>query len=81
MIYDIHNVEQFKNIYNKGIYICCSCGQPTTLADSLSHEGYHLICNRCAYKLAHLLGVTQGDIMYRIQHAGKETQNNLNKKD
>ena len=80
MIYDRYNVEEFKDKYNKGIYICCNCGQPTTLNDSLSHEGYHLICNRCLYKLARLLGITNADILFRIQYAGKETQKILNEK-
>lgn len=69
MIYDTHNVREFVKAGDRGKYICCNCGQPTTYEDSISHQGYHLICTRCMYKLQHLLG--SHDIMLQIQKAGE----------
>lgn len=69
MIYDRHNVREYVTAGEEGEYICCNCGQPTTYDGSISHQGYHLICIRCHYKLQHLLG--SNDIMLQIHKAGE----------
>lgn len=70
--YDKHNVNEFKTRGDRGCYICSNCGQITTLSDSISCQGYHLICNRCDYKLRRLLGVD--NIITLIHDSGESTQ-------
>lgn len=67
--YDRVNVP----LFNKGEhdrYLCSMCGQYTTLADSMSNEGYNLVCKRCVYKIEHILGLAYGETAQLIQSKG-----------
>ena len=67
--YDKNNVLRFRaGEHNK--YLCNMCGQHTTLYDSVSHQGFNLVCNHCFYKMMHILGDTT--ILEDIHEVGKE---------
>ena len=69
--YDIINVHRFRlGEHNK--YLCSMCGQDTTLGDSVSHQGFNLVCNHCYYKI---MAIT-GDItlLKDIHSVGKEKE-------
>ena len=67
-IYDRINVPAFKIEGDKGRYICSCCGKLTTLADSVSSQGYNLVCNRCRYIMKRVLGIE--DEIIKIQAVG-----------
>lgn len=67
-IYDNHNVTQYKK--GKGSpYICSICGQYVGLSDSISNQGYNLVCMQCILKMEHL--TDSFDIGSMIQKAGQ----------
>ena len=68
-LYDKNNVPRFRaGEHNK--YLCSMCGQYTTLSNSVSHQGFNLVCNHCFYKMMAILGDTT--ILEDIQDVGKE---------
>lgn len=67
-IYDEINVTHFnEDELGHKTYICTLCGGVTTLDDSCSHRGWHLICS-CYRKLQRLLGTN--NILKMLQDAG-----------
>ena len=68
-IYDEINVTHFnEDDLGDKKYICNLCGGVTTLNNSYSHRGYHLICSGCYWKLGRLLG--SDNILKMLQDAG-----------
>lgn len=68
-LYDRNNVPRFRaGEHDK--YLCNMCGQYTTLADSVSYQGFNLVCNHCFYKMMGILG--DNTILEDIQDVGKE---------
>ena len=65
--YDRINVPKFKEGKENG-YLCSMCGQYTTLSDSVSHQGWNLVCNRCEYKMRAILG--KSHLLNEIQTVG-----------
>jgi len=74
--YDKNNAPLFEK-GEKNRYLCCMCGQYTTLKDSSSYKGYNLICNHCLYKIAGLLDATAGEIITKIQEKGRIKNDSL----
>ena len=80
-VYDKINSVTFREEGDQGTYICSCCGKMTTLADSVSSQGYNLVCNRCRYMLKRVLGIE--DEIIKIQAVGNanrlkaEVQNDL----
>lgn len=69
--YDKINAPSFSaGLHNK--YVCCMCGQYTTLSDSVSHKGFNLVCNHCFYKMRAILG--DDTLLTDIQNVGKEKE-------
>lgn len=69
--YDIINVQRFKlGEHNK--YLCSMCGQYTTLADSVSHQGFNLVCERCYFKIRAITG--DPTVLEDIHSVGKEKE-------
>ena len=52
---DAINSEKFKKGDND-LYTCVVCEIPVSLDDSMSCQGYNLVCNRCYYRLLKVLG-------------------------
>ena len=67
-VYDKINSVTFKEEGDNGTYICSCCGKMTTLSDSVSSQGYNLVCNRCRYMLKRVLGIE--DEIIKIQAVG-----------
>lgn len=68
---DRNNVPRFRaGEHNK--YLCNMCGQYTTLDDSVSHQGFNLVCNHCYYKMVSILGDTT--LLEDIHEVGKEKE-------
>lgn len=65
--YDRNNVPKFLK-HDENAYLCSICGQYTSLHDSVSCQGYNLICSKCEFKLRHLLD--NDEILLDIQKAG-----------
>ena len=59
-------------------YICVMCECKVSLDDSMSHQGYNLVCNRCYYRMLDVLNTPY--LMDEIHKAGmcriKEELNN-----
>ena len=52
--YDRLNVPRYE-AYKENGYLCSMCGQYTSLSDSISHQGWNLVCNRCEFKMRAIL--------------------------
>ena len=50
------NSDKFKNNHTDD-YICVMCECKVSLDDSMSHQGYNLVCNRCYYRLLEVLNL------------------------
>ena len=72
--YDFYNSMQFE-LGEDRPYICSMCGQLTTLKDSVSNQGYNLVCNSCLYKMQRILG--RYDVQVDIQAVGNEIMKTL----
>lgn len=71
--YDMVNIKQYKEGKQNG-YLCSMCGQYSTLDESVSHQGYNLVCMRCVYKMGHILNdVSIGRIIELIHKKGLST--------
>lgn len=69
--YDRINVPRFEKGAMNG-YLCSMCGQYTSLSDSVSHEGYNLVCNRCEWKMRAITG--EIDMISKIHKVGNEAK-------
>lgn len=83
--YDMVNIKQFKEGKQSG-YLCSMCGQYSILPDSVSHQGYNLVCMKCIYKIGHILNdMSPGYIIEQIHQKGLSTnrmeENNEEKTD
>lgn len=67
-VYDKINAATFREQGDNGTYICSCCGKMTTLSDSVSSQGYNLVCTGCRYMLKRILGIT--DEIIQIQEIG-----------
>lgn len=70
MYYDKINVKAFNT--GEGRLICNICEQETTVDDSISFRGFHLICNTCAYKISALLGISFGEIVITLHRESEK---------
>lgn len=76
--YDKINVPLYKDGSEKH-YLCSMCGQYTTLSDSVSHQGYNMICSLCLYKISRIFRKSVGELILLIQDEGesrKKEENN-----
>lgn len=72
--YDRNNVPLFEK-GEKSKYLCSMCGQYTTLDDSISHQGYNLICCKCEWKMRSILGLESNSLVLDSVHKkGKLTE-------
>lgn len=71
--FDEKNVSRFKEEKHDG-YICSFCEKHTSLDDSCSHQGYNLICMPCVYRFARTFEEPVGEIVIKIQTAGRIRQ-------
>ena len=72
--YDMVNVKQFEDGKQNG-YLCSMCGQYSTFKDSVSHQGYNLVCMKCVYKMSSILNDTSiGEIIELVHQKGVRTQ-------
>lgn len=70
-LYDKNNVPRYRaGEHNK--YLCSMCGQYTTLSDSVSSQGFNLVCNHCFYKMRSLL--RSNTLLAEIQAVGREKE-------
>ena len=67
--YDKINVPNFIEGKQNG-YLCSLCGQYTTLSDSVSHQGWNLVCNRCEYRMRAILCPNHASLLLKIQEVG-----------
>lgn len=76
--YDRNNVPLYEKGENSK-YLCSMCGQYTTLDDSVSHKGYNLICNRCEWKIRHIMGLEASPVVLQaVQKKGALTESLMN---
>ena len=61
------NAEKFKNS-DDYFYVCVMCERSVLLDDSMSHQGYNLVCNRCYYRMLDVLNTPY--LMDEIHKAG-----------
>ena len=54
--------------------ICSVCHKPVGRGESISHNGYNLICYHCWDSISDCLGVTTPSIMRLIQKVGAEKE-------
>ena len=73
MYYDKINMKYFKTF--EGRLFCNMCEQSTTIDDSVSSKGRHLICNYCASKIACLLGISFGEVVIELHSACDDLAN------
>lgn len=71
--YDRINVPRFKEDKQNG-YLCTMCGQYISKDDSVSHKGYNLVCCRCEWKMASILGIEVYDVLKYIHNKGTKTE-------
>ena len=69
--YDKNNVPRFR-AGERNKYLCCMCGQYTTLDDSVSKQGFNLVCNHCYYKIMAITG--DYTLLDKIQDVGREKE-------
>lgn len=73
MLFDTSNMKYFRTF--EGYLICNMCEQSTTIDDSISCKGRHLICNDCASKIACILGITFGEVVIELHSACEDIAN------
>lgn len=73
MLFDTSNMKYFRTF--EGQLICNMCEQTTTIDDSISCKGRHLICYDCASKIACILGITFGDVVIELRSACEDIEN------
>lgn len=66
------NSTKFKNGHTDD-YICVMCECKVSLDDSMSSQGYNLVCNRCYYRMLKVLNTPY--LMDEIQKAGRHRIN------
>lgn len=71
--YDYLNVPRYREGL-RGKYLCTMCGQYTTLSESVSHQGFNLVCNSCYYKMMSVIGVSSATLLDNIQVVGREKE-------
>lgn len=52
-------------------FICTMCGFETDISNSVSHQGYNLICNDCKSKIERVIGEP---IICKVHNVGKEKE-------
>lgn len=67
---DIMNRKKYlKGEFNN--FICTMCGCKTDIDNSISHQGYNLICNDCKYKIERVIGEP---IILKVHKVGTEKE-------
>ena len=75
--YDKINVPNFKAGKPNG-YLCSMCGQYTTLNDSVSHQGWNLVCMGCESKMRLVLCPKKSSLISMIHKVGMMRQKEEN---
>lgn len=52
-------------------FTCISCGNKVGIDDSISHQGFNLICNACKYRMESVLAQS---VICRIHEVGREKE-------